>query len=682
MGQYSSYWLYQRYEQRGSQDPIPVYPNVYSVDADGTMPPVIRKEYDVQCGWHCDTIYRWITLPIEEGYMCDICQYQTRWVNMDVSTDYLCEGFTKYYKQKLQESNDWGQTWEDVTPYQYQKGDVAETFSNDCVGKYESQYLTIVPLEDGDIRIKVQNFPYSNEIYFYSMDSGATWNIGDDDTVIPTTAGNKVMFKANLYYRSDSTDYGVCRFLQTTGKFNVEGNPMSLLNDRDFAEMKSLEGYDWPFFKLFGYNENVVSIENLVLPATTLCRGCYAQMFCDCSSLVGRAPTLPAQERAEDCYAMMFDGCLGLNYIECLLHGEHICLDEWLGDVAREGTFVKAEGAVWCSGPDGIPTTWYVIEDTCHTNPVYKWFNMDPSTDYYCEGTTKYYKQTKRVSYDCAISWQDVSPAEYQKGDVAEEVSLDCASNYKLVAYYSDDDDIIIECNGDTELTPNETKPSGYQATAMTSAVIGNCVEFISDGVFSGCSSLSGIVIPDSVTTIGRFAFQGCDSFASIIVPSGVTSIGAGAFYQCTNLTSVIIEGSGLTSINSDTFRGCSSLTNVVIPDTVTAISGYAFYYCSSLTSIDIPSGVTSISYSAFFNCSRLTNIVIPSGITIINENAFNGCSGLTSVTCLATTPPELGPGVFNRTNNCPIFVPAESVSAYKAATNWRTYASRIQSIQ
>ena len=40
-----------------------------------------------------------------------------------------------------------------------------------------------------------------------------------------------------------------------------------------------------------------------------------------------------------------------------------------------------------------------------------------------------------------------------------------------------------------------------------------------------------------------------------------------------------------------------------------------------------------------------------------------------------------MGSYVFNDTNDCPIYVPSESVEAYKAATNWSYYASRIQAI-
>jgi len=41
-----------------------------------------------------------------------------------------------------------------------------------------------------------------------------------------------------------------------------------------------------------------------------------------------------------------------------------------------------------------------------------------------------------------------------------------------------------------------------------------------------------------------------------------------------------------------------------------------------------------------------------------------------------------LGRDVFYDTNNCPIYVPAASVDAYKSASGWSAYASRIQAIQ
>ena len=117
----------------------------------------------------------------------------------------------------------------------------------------------------------------------------------------------------------------------------------------------------------------------------------------------------------------------------------------------------------------------------------------------------------------------------------------------------------------------------------------------------------------------------------------------------------------------------------MTIPNTVTSIGEQAFGNCESLTSIDIPSSVTTIDRYAFLRCSGFTNIDIPSSVTTIGESAFEYCESLISITVNRTTPPTLGSYAFKDTNNCLIYVPSGSVNAYKSASGWSTYASRIQ---
>lgn len=101
-----------------------------------------------------------------------------------------------------------------------------------------------------------------------------------------------------------------------------------------------------------------------------------------------------------------------------------------------------------------------------------------------------------------------------------------------------------------------------------------------------------------------------------------------------------------------------------------------------NVTSITIPNSVTFIEDNFLHGCRAITTLTIPSGVTSIGHYFLDGCSGLTSVTVLATTPPTLGAMYpFNNTNNCPIYVPAESVDTYKAASGWSSYASRIFAI-
>ena len=99
-----------------------------------------------------------------------------------------------------------------------------------------------------------------------------------------------------------------------------------------------------------------------------------------------------------------------------------------------------------------------------------------------------------------------------------------------------------------------------------------------------------------------------------------------------------------------------------------------------SLTSVVIPEGVTSIGGSAFNKCSGLTSIVIPEGVTSIGSVAFNNCSGLTSMTVKALNPPSLGSYAIQSTIST-IYVPTSSVEAYKAASGWSDFASKIQPI-
>ena len=159
-------------------------------------------------------------------------------------------------------------------------------------------------------------------------------------------------------------------------------------------------------------------------------------------------------------------------------------------------------------------------------------------------------------------------------------------------------------------------------------------------------------------------------------------------FKNCTNLISIELPSS-ITIIEYDVFKNCEALKRANsdidgvfnIPNGITSIEDGAFYRCYSITSINIPNSVTTIGNGPFEQCSGLTSVTIGSGVTSIGTGAFQFSSGLTSITVNAITPPSLGTVAFRSTNECPIYVPSGSVEAYKSATNWSTYASRIQTI-
>ena len=250
---------------------------------------------------------------------------------------------------------------------------------------------------------------------------------------------------------------------------------------------------------------------------------------------------------------------------------------------------------------------------------------------------------------------------------------------YKFQAEYSDGTSYDVECDGSGTLGTDQTKPSGYDSSTMTEAIIGDCVDYMSYNTFGQCYSLSSVTLPSSLKRIGDNAFDSCSGLTSITIPNSVSSITSYAFTKCSGITNVVVPNS-VTNIGTGVFQRCSGLQSATLPSGLTSISSNLFRYCSSLSSVTIPSSVTSIGVYAFAE-TKITDITIPNGVTSIGNSAFYLCRSLTSVTVEAVSPPTLGTNVFSNTNNCPIYVPCDSVDAYKAASGWSTYASRIQPI-
>ncbi len=151
--------------------------------------------------------------------------------------------------------------------------------------------------------------------------------------------------------------------------------------------------------------------------------------------------------------------------------------------------------------------------------------------------------------------------------------------------------------------------------------------------------------------------------------------------YDATKECWVIKFDGEVTYIGESAFHSRLSLTSITIPDSVTTIVRGAFNNCRSLTSVTIPDGVTTIGEEAFYWCESLTNVTIGDSVTAIGEYAFAYCFDLTSVYCKATTPPVGGYDMlYNNASGRKIYVPMESVEAYKSTYNgWRVYADAIE---
>jgi hypothetical protein len=142
------------------------------------------------------------------------------------------------------------------------------------------------------------------------------------------------------------------------------------------------------------------------------------------------------------------------------------------------------------------------------------------------------------------------------------------------------------------------------------------------------------------------------------------------------------ISESSSTSIPRGTAQYPNGETEgVIIPHGVTTIGNGAFFgWESNNQPLVIPNSVTSIKIAAFRFWEANTHpLVIPNSVTSIGASAFMNWPLVPYVEIQATTPPTLADAnAFSGQNNAPIYVPDESVDAYKTATNWVNLADRI----
>ncbi len=268
------------------------------------------------------------------------------------------------------------------------------------------------------------------------------------------------------------------------------------------------------------------------------------------------------------------------------------------------------------------------------------------------------------------------------------------------------------------------------ECSSLTSIDIPESVKEIGGEAFSGCTNLKSVWIPNSVTHIHDAAFRG-SGITSITIPIQIDSIGSCAFNKCDSLSSVIwnakkagiweIDYYGRCVSSNTLFDDCPMLSSLTVGEEVDSLpyfwGGYYFksdslksvtwnakhceihyhlplnvqeitfgnkveYIPTELCNMNhgikqviIPNSVKSIGNEAFA-CDSITKVIIGDGLTFAGHHAFQKFNGrISSITCYTKTPPQMGDDWWGDEglafNTDTMFVPAESVNAYKNAYKW-----------
>lgn len=153
--------------------------------------------------------------------------------------------------------------------------------------------------------------------------------------------------------------------------------------------------------------------------------------------------------------------------------------------------------------------------------------------------------------------------------------------------------------------------------------------------------------------------------------------------------TSVMIDGEAytITSIGYEAIiNGEYNAESIDIPNSVRKLEGNAIYGNNAIQTIVLPNSITSIGKYAISNCNSLQTIDLPETLKEVGDLAFCENRNLQEIICRATTPPtvmnideytgEYKPQPDYRLDAYPLYVPDNTVEAYKADAYWGKYAT------
>lgn len=201
------------------------------------------------------------------------------------------------------------------------------------------------------------------------------------------------------------------------------------------------------------------------------------------------------------------------------------------------------------------------------------------------------------------------------------------------------------------------------------------------------------------VDTIGSFkgntiveSFDEFELFENVTFLQGndnlTNALNSAAFYGCTNLKKIKFPPN-FQEIRGGSFAGTTALAIDVDIPTLTDIGNNAFRKSGVRRLLNlgaIPDFGTygTLSYGGegvCYQCTNLEVVILPESCILIPGCSFFGCSALQVVVIKGVIPPSLSGAYAFSGSTCPIYVPDDSVEAYKAAQNWNSYASRIKGI-
>ena len=213
-----------------------------------------------------------------------------------------------------------------------------------------------------------------------------------------------------------------------------------------------------------------------------------------------------------------------------------------------------------------------------------------------------------------------------------------------------------------------EIKSSAFDGCTnlATANIDSKSLKYVRDWAFKN-TGIQTMNLPAKVRNFSELAVQGCKKLASFTVDAAneYYSVYKGILYDKLQwILKRCPEGYPSTELYESQF-----------PATLQALSYSSFSNCDNLKVVFMHYGLISIYADAFNNCRNLQTVKLPSTVTRFGNRAFLNCSNLEILYVNAKTPPKLyQSNTFGGTKKTRLYVPYESINAYKSAEEWNTW--------
>lgn len=199
-------------------------------------------------------------------------------------------------------------------------------------------------------------------------------------------------------------------------------------------------------------------------------------------------------------------------------------------------------------------------------------------------------------------------------------------------------------------------------------------MEWISSGAFRGCNSLKNINLSDSLTSIEAGLFEGCTNLLSLEIPGSVSYISQ--FYE--------FQKDEYNSKTEDyTFYDCRNLSNLRILYSDTELNAVCYFHNGNSQEVmyqytpwdDWTKNITDLyidrNLSTPLQVPILEKLEIGTCLQTLPIEDMSTLEYLNTIVSHATVPPVLPHMTNDQYMNINVYVPVESLEAYKADPIW-----------